>query len=91
MAVEEGSEPRGWAYAYALTEEEAAEIAKPRPDLTALACSFCGESREEVSDLFSGRGVRDPSTGAIIPVYICDECVSLCADSLAQKARGPQP
>lgn len=91
MAVEEGSEPRGWAYAYALTEEEAAEIAKPRPDLTALACSFCGESREEVSDLFSGRGVRDPSTGAIIPVYICDECVSLCADSLAQEARGPQP
>jgi hypothetical protein len=64
--VEAGSEPRGVALGYALTEEEAANVAKPRPDLGALVCSFCGKSREEVPHLFSGRGVKDPSTGAII-------------------------
>jgi hypothetical protein len=52
--VEAGSEPRGVAFAYALTEEEAAKVAKPRPDLDALVCSFCGKSREEVPHLFTG-------------------------------------
>jgi ClpX C4-type zinc finger len=89
--VEAGSEPRGVAYAYALTEEEAAKVATPRPDLGGLVCSFCGRSREEVPHLFSGRGVRDPSTGAIIEVYICDECVLSCADSLARETPRPQP
>jgi hypothetical protein len=89
--VEAGSEPRGVAYAHALTEDEAAKVAKPRPDLGALVCSFCGKSREEVPHLFSGRGVRDLSTGAIIEVYICDECVLLCANALARETPRPQP
>jgi ClpX C4-type zinc finger len=89
--VEAGGEPRGLAYAYALTEEEAAKVAKPRPDLGALVCSFCGKSREEVPHLFSGRGVKDPSTGAIIEVYICDECVLLCANALTDETPGTRP
>jgi hypothetical protein len=58
--VEAGSEPRGVAYAYALTEEEAAKVAKPRPDLDALVCSFCGKSREEVPHLFTGARSEGP-------------------------------
>jgi hypothetical protein len=89
--VEAGSEPRGVAYAYVLTEEEAAKIATPRPDLGALICSFCGKSREEIPHLFSGRGVRNPSTGTVIEVYICDECVLLCANALADETPGTRP
>jgi hypothetical protein len=56
------------------------------PDLASLICSFCGKSREQVPKLFAGRGVSDPSTGAVIaPVYICNECVVLCADTLAEE------
>jgi hypothetical protein len=45
---------------------------------------------DEEAHLFSGRGVTDPNTGAVIgPVYICDECITLCAASLAQDRRTP--
>jgi hypothetical protein len=34
--------------------------------------------------------MTDPNTGAVIgPVYICDECVTLCAASLAQDRPTP--
>jgi hypothetical protein len=51
------------------------------PDDTALLsrCSFCGKPNTEVERLVAGPGV-----------YICNECVSLCADILARHAgRGP--
>ncbi|MER3422443.1 MAG: ATP-dependent Clp protease ATP-binding subunit ClpX [Nitrospiraceae bacterium] len=38
-----------------------------------LRCSFCGKSRDEVRKLIAG-----PT------VYICDECVNLCNDILAE-------
>jgi len=38
----------------------------------AKTCSFCGETQEEVSRLFSGTGVA-----------ICDECVKVCNDMLS--------
>ncbi|WP_447975261.1 ATP-dependent Clp protease ATP-binding subunit ClpX [Nitrospira sp. Kam-Ns4a] len=38
-----------------------------------LRCSFCGKSREEVRKLIAG-----PT------VYICDECVNLCNDIIAE-------
>ena len=44
---------------------------KPEP---ALRCSFCGKSREEVKKLIAG-----PT------VYICDECVDLCNDIIAEE------
>ena len=39
-----------------------------------LKCSFCGKSREEVRKLIAG-----PT------VYICDECIDLCNDIIAEE------
>jgi len=40
-----------------------------------LHCSFCNKSKEEVDKLISGPGA----------VYICDECVALCADIIQEQ------
>src|SRR5438034_7962749 len=55
-----------------------------------LVCSFCGKSQKEVKKLIAG-----PT------VYICDECIGLCNDIIAeeidkeeardQKVRIPRP
>ena len=39
-----------------------------------LSCSFCGKSQKEVKKLIAG-----PS------VYICDECIGLCNDIIAEE------
>ncbi|MBD3322516.1 MAG: AAA domain-containing protein, partial [Chitinivibrionales bacterium] len=41
-----------------------------------LFCSFCGKSQEEVKKLVAG-----PS------VYICDECIELCMDIVAEEQK----
>jgi len=43
-----------------------------------LACSFCGKSQKQVKKLVGGTGVY---TG----VYICDECIDLCNEVLAEE------
>jgi hypothetical protein len=49
------------------------------PTAVAIAnCSFCGKPSTDVSKLISGPGV-----------YICNECVSLCADILATEFGAP--
>jgi hypothetical protein len=89
---EASDQPDGYAYAYVLTDEEAAKVKETSPDLASLVCSFCGRSREQVPRLFSGRGVRDPDTGAIIaPVYICNGCVAACAEVLAERSTKARP
>ena len=40
-----------------------------------LSCSFCGKSQREVRKLIAG-----PT------VYICDECIKLCNDIIAEEA-----
>jgi hypothetical protein len=45
--------------------------AKPAP---AFSCSFCNKSQQQVAKLIAGPGV-----------FICDECVDLCADILADE------
>jgi hypothetical protein len=75
----------GLAYARVLTDEEAAQTKETPPDLASLICSFCGKSRARVPHLFSGCGVPDPDTGVSVPVYICGECVTLCANALADE------
>ena len=40
-----------------------------------LHCSFCSKSQDEVSRLIAGPDV-----------YICDECVSLCNEIIAQES-----
>ncbi|MEJ5364157.1 MAG: ATP-dependent Clp protease ATP-binding subunit ClpX [Desulfosoma sp.] len=50
-------------------------MAKKRDDRTGeLRCSFCGKSQSEVKKLIAG-----PT------VYICDECVELCNDIIAEE------
>jgi ATP-dependent Clp protease ATP-binding subunit ClpX len=39
-----------------------------------LTCSFCGKSQREVKKLIAGPGV-----------YICDECIQLCNDIIAEE------
>lgn len=43
-----------------------------------VRCSFCGKSQEQVRKLIAGG--KD--------VYICDECVELCAELIAEDASG---
>jgi len=79
----EPNEPRCYAR---LAAADDPTVQPTPPDLASLICSFCGKSREQVPKLFTGRGVSDPSTGVVIaPVYICNECVALCADTLADE------
>ena len=40
---------------------------------SSLHCSFCGKSQEEVEKLIAGEGV-----------YICNECVQVCADIMVE-------
>ena len=48
---------------------------RKKEDATNLACSFCGKSQKEVKKLIAG-----PT------VYICDECIELCNDIIAEEA-----
>ena len=47
---------------------------KKRDDDANLSCSFCGKSQKEVKKLIAG-----PT------VYICDECIELCNDIIAEE------
>ena len=41
-----------------------------------LTCSFCGKSQDEVKKLIAGPAV-----------YICDECIELCNDIIAEEMK----
>lgn len=49
-------------------------MSKTFNDPTNLSCSFCGKSQREVKKLIAG-----PT------VYICDECIDLCNDIIAEE------
>lgn len=44
-----------------------------------LKCSFCGKSQRQVRKLIAGPGV-----------YICDECIDLCNQIIAEESQQPQ-
>ncbi|MGI8859609.1 MAG: ATP-dependent Clp protease ATP-binding subunit ClpX [Rubrobacteraceae bacterium] len=44
-----------------------------------LQCSFCGKSQRQVRKLIAGPGV-----------YICDECIELCNEIIAEEFSGPE-
>ena len=46
----------------------------------ALRCSFCNKSQREVKKLIAG-----PT------VYICDECIALCNDIIAEEVEKDEP
>jgi len=54
-------------------------MAKQEKPEVQLRCSFCGKGRDEVRKLIAG-----PT------VYICDECVDLCNDIIAEDLEGKQ-
>jgi len=45
-----------------------------------LTCSFCGKAQEEVKKLIAGPAV-----------YICDECIELCKDIIAEEIHLDEP
>jgi hypothetical protein len=45
------------------------------------SCSFCGKGRDQVRRLIAGPG----------PVFICDECVTLCNEIIAAHAPPTPP
>ena len=53
---------------------------KRRDDDANLSCSFCGKSQREVKKLIAG-----PT------VYICDECIELCNDIIAEEWEQEKP
>ncbi len=53
---------------------------KKRDDNANLSCSFCGKSQKEVKKLIAG-----PT------VYICDECIELCNDIIAEEYGADEP
>jgi ATP-dependent Clp protease ATP-binding subunit ClpX len=48
---------------------------------TTYRCSFCGKSQDQVRRLIAG-----PNR-----VYICDECVALCQEIIAEEPPAPAP
>jgi ATP-dependent Clp protease ATP-binding subunit ClpX len=50
-------------------------VKKKKDDGANVACSFCGKSQKEVKKLIAGPAV-----------YICDECIELCNDIIAEEA-----
>lgn len=53
-------------------------LSRLQPRRKALACSFCGRSEHEVTNLVAGPRV-----------YICDGCIDICSDIIAvERATG---
>src|SRR6202521_6475151 len=50
------------------------EVAKCGDGGDLVKCSFCGKSQKQVKKLIAGPGV-----------YICDECIELCNDIIAEE------
>jgi len=87
--MEPDDQPR--AYAQFVTDDQATTQADPS-ELASLSCLFCGKPRAQVAALFAGPGITDPSTGAAIgPVYICNECITICAEMLAEQPPSSPP
>jgi ATP-dependent Clp protease ATP-binding subunit ClpX len=55
-------------------------VERRRDDHQNLNCSFCGKSQKEVKKLIAG-----PT------VYICDECIGLCNDIIAEEVDKDEP
>ena len=53
---------------------------RKRDDHGSLSCSFCGKTQKEVKKLIAG-----PT------VYICDECIGLCNDIIAEEVEKDEP
>ena len=95
---EGNDQPRSGGHIYTLRNEEAflqtdhekpAIIAEPPPDPAQFKCWFCRKSHQQVQTLFGAEyPVRDPHNFANETlIFICNECVTRFAESLAQARR----
>jgi ATP-dependent Clp protease ATP-binding subunit ClpX len=55
-------------------------MSRKKPEGEGLKCSFCNKSQRDVRKLIAG-----PT------VYICDECVDICLDIIAEEREGDEP
>src|SRR5919198_981835 len=66
-----------WWWVLRHTAARRAVTESPAPESEArLVCSFCGKSQDEVRKLIAGP-----------KVYICDECIDLCNDIIAEECQ----
>jgi len=63
-----------WPFTRERSIPEPEPQAAPSPTEPPVVCSFCGKTQDEVRKLIAG-----PS------VYICDECIDLCNDIIAEE------
>lgn len=55
-----------------------------------LYCSFCGNSKDDVRKLIGGGGRQVSADRVLSQVFICDECVGLCYEIVAQGTTEPE-
>ena len=55
-------------------------MARTSESAEVFKCSFCGKSQKQVERLISGPGV-----------YICEECIELCNEIIAEEIQAAQP
>jgi hypothetical protein len=65
-----GAERQGYLDGMTTFEESASELSQPET----LCCSFCNKDKSAIAKLIAGPGV-----------YICNECVDLCNEILAEQ------
>ena len=61
----------------------AAKLTTPTAAPQQLSCSFCGKSQHDVRSLVEG-GCARARRAPVSCVFICDECVELCAQVNAE-------
>jgi hypothetical protein len=95
MTLEDVSQPHHDGHVYGVSGDqsylqanEERQIREPL-DPAAIVCQFCGKSFRQVPRLFEAkRRVRDPSTSAIVAVWICNECIGRMTQIMAKEPPG---
>src|SRR5882757_4931856 len=68
----------------------AAKLITPTAAPDQLSCSFCGKSHHDVRSLVEGGCARVRRSPEKSCVFICDECVALCAQINAEAVGNPE-
>ena len=55
-----------------------------------LSCAFCNKDQNEVRKLIAGKSFPIGENGETQTVFICDECVELCAKIIADEAKNAE-
>ncbi len=55
------------------------------PEEPIIQCSFCGKQRREVHKLIESPTAVVQGKNVVVPVRICDECITICAEMIQEK------